>query len=101
MTPPNWEPLSTQVVKSVVAASHQIQTVPSGARAVLLTANVDMTVGISTGDCVSTGKGIYLNAGEHWPALVMPKSTASFYIHGQGTTGKATFVFLTHRSIEP
>lgn len=103
-TPPNWSPLSTQGVQSVLSTSITSVAVPVSARAVLFTANVDLRVGLSTGNggiSATGGKasaGTYLNAGEHWPHTVLPRSTTSFKLHGiAGSEGQATFQFLTHR----
>lgn len=94
----NWCPYSTMGTKVVSATAMSSFGVPSQARAVLLTADVDMMVGLST-NTLTASQGIRVNAGEPWPATVLPRSTAAFRIRGTGTKGLATFQFLTHRSL--
>jgi hypothetical protein len=97
---PNWTPESTHGKLAVPASSVNSITVPSGARAVLFTANVDCLVGLSSGlpTAASDSGGILLKSGDLWPATVLPVSTQKFTLRGTGTGGTANFQFLTFRS---
>jgi len=99
----SWHPYSTVATLSVPAAGLKSLAVPSQARGVLMTADVDMVVGLSTGvvanEPLTASAGHWLNAGTMWPPNLLPASTAAFKVRGVGTDGLATIQFLTFRSL--